>query len=257
MEAHSSEVAMHSLRECARRAEISPSTFSRLARVLGFADFDALKQQYQTRLAESAGFATKAKALQSQSKSADGWLHAMAETHAHNLAAVHQGNQPRALLQAARLMRSAKSTYFLGTRASFGLAHHLYYLYHLVAPNAQWLTLDADMLSDQLLRCRAGDVLVAVSFEPYATTTVQAVQVAAAQGTKVLAITDSAVSPLAAVARTTLLFQSSTSSYFQSATGAVALMECLAAACAIAGEKDAMRRLKAMQQHMQAQGVYC
>ena len=44
VEAHPRDVALHSMRECARRADLAPATLTRLSRALGFPGFDAIKK---------------------------------------------------------------------------------------------------------------------------------------------------------------------------------------------------------------------
>ncbi|MDH5858692.1 MurR/RpiR family transcriptional regulator [Lampropedia aestuarii] len=256
MQTHSSDVAMHSLRECARRAEISPSTFSRLARTLGFENFEAMKQQYRQQLQESASFFSKGQQLQTSARKQGEWLEDIANSQMQNVADVFQRNTPQDFLDAAKMMLKASRTYILGSRASYGLAQHLFYLYHMVSLNGQLLSDEAGMLSDRVLQCQRGDVLVAISFEPYSKSTIAAVDLARSRGVHVLGLTDNQLSPLVGMSTRCLFFQSQTTSYFQSAIGAAALLECLAAACTIAGGRKAIEHLGFMQEHMKSHDAY-
>lgn len=256
MQTHSADVAMHSLRECARRAEISPSTFSRLARTLGFENFEEMKQQYRQQLQESASFFNKGKKLQTSARKQGEWLDDLANTQMQNVADVFQRNSPQDFLEAAKMMLKAPRTFILGSRASYGLAQHLFYLYHMVSLNGQLLNDEAGMLSDRVLQCQRGDVLVAISFEPYSKSTIAAVDLARSRGVHVLGLTDNQLSPLVGMSKRTLFFQSQTTSYFQSAIGAAALLECLAAACTIAGGRKAIEQLRVMQEHMKSHDAY-
>ena len=72
-----------------------------------------------------------------------------------------------------------------------------------------------------------GDVLVAVSFEPYAQETLELAQEAVARGARLLAITDSQLSPLATLASTTLIAQDGATFGFRSLTSTLSLAQSL------------------------------
>lgn len=69
---------------------------------------------------------------------------------------------------------------------------------------------------DQLMRIGENDVLIAITFPRYSTRTVEAVQVAKAKGAKVIAITDSTLSPIAPPADYALMARSDMASFVDS-----------------------------------------
>src|SRR5205807_9584483 len=73
------------------------------------------------------------------------------------------------------------------------------------------------------------DVLLAITVNPYARETIRAARYAGGRGARVLAITDSELSPLAAVAHETLIVRTETPSFFHTMVPALAAVECLAA----------------------------
>lgn len=250
IEAHPEDVALHSMRECARRADLAPASFTRLAHALDHAGFDALKLQCQQQL---AGYASRARAL--QRRSAD-WFDTLNQAQHANSASI-SGLNPRARIDAvAEAMLKAPRVHFLGLRASHGLALHLQYTYALLAPNGVLLHDQGGTLPDQVDRIGARDLLVALSLAPYTRQTVEAVEQVAARGIGVVAITDSAHSPLARAARHTLLFRADSPSYFQSMVGALALAEALAAAVAVRGGQRVLAHLQAAQRRLDQRGAY-
>jgi len=250
IEAHADEVALHSMRECARRAGAAPATFSRLAQALGHASFEAVKLQCQQQL---AGYPSRARALRSR---AGGWLDTLNQTQHANTASI-AGLNPRAHFEAvADAMLKAPRVHFLGLRASHGLAFHLHYTYALLASNGALLQDLGGTLLDQLDRIGNADLLVAISLAPYTRQTVDAVDQVVARGVAVVAITDSAHSPLARAATHALLFRADSPSYFQSMVGALALAEALAAAVTIRGGRRVLAHLQAAQQRLDRRGAY-
>jgi len=253
VESHGSEVALHSMRECARRAGLAPASFTRLARALGHDGFDALKLQCQQAL---AGYADRARSLQSRARRSSSWLAALNEAQRANAASIAGLNAHPQFEAAAEAMLQARQVAFLGLRASHGLAFHLHYTYGLLARNGLLLQDLGGTLADQIDRLDASDLLVAISLAPYTRQTVEAVLQAQGRGAPVLAITDNAHSPLARGAAHTLLFDADSPSYFQSMVGALALAEALAAAVTVRGGRKVLTHLRQMQQRLDERRAY-
>ncbi|HEX6705708.1 MAG TPA: MurR/RpiR family transcriptional regulator [Albitalea sp.] len=253
VDAHGSEVALHSMRECARRAGLAPTSFTRLARALGHDGFDTLKQQYQQAL---AGYTGRARSLQDGARRRVDWTQRLDEAQRANTASVAVLNQRAALESAARAMLQARRVAFLGLRASHGLAFHLHYTYALLASNGQLLHDQGGTLADQLDRLGPTDLLVAISQSPYTRQTVDAVEQARGAGVPVLALTDTPHSPLARGAAHTLLFETDSPSFFHSMVGALALAEALAAAVAVRGGRTVLAHLQQAQQRLEERRAY-
>ena len=83
------------------------------------------------------------------------------------------------------------------------------------------------MFEGQVRGLRAGDVMLVVSFSPYADESLQCVRLAADRGARVLAITDSQMSPLAALADATLVVHESSTFGFRALTNTMCLAQSL------------------------------
>ena len=256
IEAHPREVALHSMRECARRATLAPATLTRLSKTLGFPGFDAIKNLCQESFAAQAGYAGRAEALQASARHSKDWLANLNETQYANAASVSALNQPRQMEAAADAVLKARRIYFLGLRANHGLALYLHYTYGLLASNGVLVQGLGGTLHDQIGEMSRSDLLVAMSFAPYTRQTVDAVAQAQEQGADLLVLTDSALSPIARSATHTLLFRADSSSYFHSMVGALALAEALAAAVAVRGGRKVLARLQSRQDRLDREGAY-
>lgn len=256
IEAHPREVALHSMRECARRAELAPATFTRLSQALGFDGFEAIKSLCQDSFSVQTGYAGRAEVLQANAKRSDEWFAQLNAAQCTNTGSIVALNEPQQLEAAADALLKARRVYFLGLRASHGLALSLHYTYGLLAPNGVLVQGVGGTLIDQIGAMGAGDVLVAVSFAPYTRQTVNATTQALAQGVVLLALTDSALSPIARSASHTLLFRTDSTSYFQSMVGALALAEALAAAVTVRGGRKVLAHLQSRQDRLDSEGEY-
>lgn len=256
VEAHPREVALHSMRECGRRAGLTPATLTRLAQALGFQGFEAIKQLCQESFSAQAGYAGRAEVLQASARQDKDWMVLLNEAQQADAASVAGLNLTAQVEAAADAMLKARRVYFLGLRASHGLALHLHYTYGLLAANGVLVQGLGGTLGDQIGEMSTGDLLVVSSSASYTRQTVEAVAQVRAQGAGVLALTDSALSPIARSATHTLLFRTDSPSYFHSMVGALALTEALVAAVAARGGRKVLAHLQARQDRLEREGAY-
>ena len=87
-------------------------------------------------------------------------------------------------------------------------------------------TLASEMF-EQLLRVRAGDVVIGISFPRYSTRCVRAMEFARDQGATVVAVTDSELSPLYDTANYRLLAKSDMASFVDSLVAPLSVLNAL------------------------------
>lgn len=253
---HSAALGLQSMRTSAREAGVAPTTMARLAQTLGFEGFEALRQPFKQALAQAAvhdgGFAVRARAQQR----GGGSVERLQEAQGVNVQSWVHLNTTLALDEAADQVLSSNQVLFLGLRASHGIAHHLHYTSQLLRGQVRLAHDGAGAMEDQVADLRPGDLLVAVSQAPYTRRTVELAQRAHDAGVPVLALTDHAWSPLARLARHTLLFRADSPSFFQSMTGAQALAEALVSRIVTRGGADVLDRLTQRQAQLQEQRTY-
>jgi DNA-binding MurR/RpiR family transcriptional regulator len=249
------EVALLTVREQAKRAGVVPATMTRLAQRLGFAGYDAVRSLYAESLRRrSAAFSGKAEALLARRK-----LKGEAAL-AYDLvdALVHQTanlSAPAALAQltaATTVIARARRVYALGQRSSYPIAFHFAYVFGLAGGDVRLLDGAGATGSDGLRGAGKGDALVAVSVKPYTRAAVATALYAARRGVDIVAITDSAVSPLARAARAAIIVPTDSPSFFHTMTPAFAAAEALAALLAAAAGAGALAAVRAMEQQFGA-----
>jgi DNA-binding MurR/RpiR family transcriptional regulator len=99
-------------------------------------------------------------------------------------------------------------------------------------------------------------VTVIVSFAPYSAEATRVAQAAKAQGSKIVAITDSAVSPIALHADAQLIFTHDSPSFFPSLVAAHAMTEALVAQLLALEGSDAVAALERTEAELHAKGAY-
>ncbi len=130
--------------------------------------------------------------------------------------------------QAVDMIIAAKRIYILGVRSASALANFMGFYFNYIFDNV--LRVDTTSISEvfeQVMRIGPGDVFIGLSFPRYSKRTVQAMQYAKSQGANVIAITDSAVSPLANIADISLLAKSDMASFVDSLVAPLSLVNAL------------------------------
>ena len=125
-------------------------------------------------------------------------------------------------------LMAAKHIYILGVRSSSFLAGYLHFYLHLIFDNVTLVTSNsAGDILESILRIGPGDLLVGISFPRYSRSTIKGVQFAHDRGADVVAVTDSAASPLYPLASSTLLARSEMISFVDSLVAPFSVLNAL------------------------------
>ena len=242
---HPADAALLSMREQARSAGVSAPTMVRLAHLLDFPDYAALRRAFQQTVVGHRGpadrqgrFGRRASALQSAPAGArlPRLTRAMVDAQVEDVRSVEELNSPAELQAVVDAIAGARRVGFLGVRSSFAIAFYFRYGYNLIATNGVLFDGLGGFLLDQAEALERGDnALVAISQSPYSAPTVLAIEAAKQRGVTLVALTDSELSPLARLASHALLLRTESISYFPSMIAPLALVEVLLAALAARG----------------------
>ena len=123
---------------------------------------------------------------------------------------------------------AARHIYILGVRSAAALASFLGFYFNLLFENVTLVrTNSASEIFEQVLRIGPGDVLFGVSFPRYSKRTLSAMQYARDRGARVIALTDSHLSPPARVADHLLLARSDMASFVDSLVAPLSVINAL------------------------------
>ena len=253
------EVALLSMREQAKRAGVSPVTMTRLAQRLGLPGYDEIRHAYATEVRKStAGYGERATDLVTRrgKGSSAALIAEMANTLARHVAMLAEPATAKVLAAAADDLSDAGQIYCLGQRSSFPVAYMFHYICTLAGRDVTLLDRAGETGIDALVDARKSDALLAISVKPYTRRTIEAAQQAQARGLKLVAITDSAVSPLAAIARHAIVVDTASPSYFEAKSAALAAAEILALLVTIRGGAQSLAAVKKHERHLAAADAY-
>ena len=130
--------------------------------------------------------------------------------------------------QAVTAIANAKRIYVLGVRSASVLANFISFYFRFMFDNL--VSVDTSSISEvfeQIVHISADDVFIGLSFPRYSKRTINAMQYAKDQGAKVVAITDSKVSPLTKIADVSLLAKSDMASFVDSLVAPLSLVNAL------------------------------
>jgi DNA-binding MurR/RpiR family transcriptional regulator len=221
------EIAFGTVASIAQAADVQPSTLVRFAQSLGYQGFSELQEVFQSRLRERVlNYDERIEQLREHTRKAgkaglvfDGVVGAAEQS----LARLRERLDAAQLEQAADMLAGAGTIYLIGLRRSFPISSYMAYAFGKLGIRSVLVDALGGLASEQASFATPEDVVLAISFTPYASETVTLCKQLAARNVPVLAITDSPLSPLAAVARLWLEVQESNFEGFRSMAATMTL----------------------------------
>ncbi|WP_244563925.1 MurR/RpiR family transcriptional regulator [Ensifer aridi] len=227
---HPTEVALLSMREQARRAGVPPATLTRFAKRLGFDGFSQLKEMFADSIRQQPkSFGRRAEELMAarESEGDEVLIGDTIKALGVYLSELAQPSAVAALAAAANLMVESRHIFCLGLRSSFPAAHLMHYVGSLLGSPTILIDRAGGTANDVLRSFSARDVLLAVTVAPYSSYTMQVAEFAVLRGVKLIALTDSDLSPIAKFSEIVIRVRTEMSSLVHTTTPAFAAVECL------------------------------
>jgi DNA-binding MurR/RpiR family transcriptional regulator len=129
--------------------------------------------------------------------------------------------------KAVDLLAESDCIWITASRRSFPIAVYLDYALQHTDKRIGLVSSMGSMQLGQMRSVRKNDVIIAISFSPYAEETISVAKLAVDRGAKLIAITDSRMSPLAKLAQVALIVQDNSTFGFRSLTSTMGLAQSL------------------------------
>ena len=234
VEQHRDHIGLDRIQDVAERCGVQPSAVIRFAKHFGFSGYTEMQKIFRDGLARQiapsrnyqARIRSVIEAAQGQLSSADiadefigGSIAGMQELKRDLHSTVFD--------DAVALLAACQTVWVVGSRRSFAVASYLTYALQHTDKRVEMVSGLGGMVEGQLRGLRAGDVMLVVSFAPYAEESLQCARAAATRGAHLIALTDSQMSPLAGLAAATLVVHESSTFGFRSLTNTMCLAQSL------------------------------
>lgn len=256
---HPADVALLSMREQARRAGIAPATLTRLAKRLGLHGYDGVRKIYADVVRQRPdNYRGRAEELldRRDSEGDTALVQDIFASLTRHLQILSLAEASERFTAAADLIASADRVFCLGLRSSFAVAFIFHYVRSLFGSNSVLVDGSGGRDIDALRAIKREDALLAVSVNRYVRHTIEATKFAKDRGARIVAVTDSELSPLVALADEAILVRTETPSFFHTMAPAFAAVECLAALVAARRGPETLAALDESERQLAAFGTY-
>jgi len=243
---HPNDFGLDPIRETARKCGVSTYTLVRMAARMGFDSYDELREPFRHALVSANALVDRPDWIESIRLRGD--LGAVQAEAALNTMAIVQRSLERQnsdeMERVVELLLGARNVYLTAVRASYALAYYFHYVGRMALPTLQLVPRHINSAIDELNNAGEGDVMIAISFQPYSRETIEACRFAHARGVKLIMISDSEVISSEFRPEAVLVASTVSTHHFGCYTGAMAIIENLLALLVSRGGAAARRRIK-------------
>lgn len=235
------ELALETLAVISERCGVQPSAIVRFAQAFGFSGASQMQRLFRDGLLSAnnaIGYGERVRRFSdsvSQTAAGEGLLTEFVEGNILALQNLSETVSEREMRGAVDLIANASVVHVAGFRRAFPISAYLAYSLQQLGKHVQFIDGVGGLARPQANSIDDKDLLIAVSFHPYAPETVELTEIAARNGAKILSISDSRVSPVAKLADIALQVHDSEVRSFRS----LAASMCLAQAVVIGFAFDA------------------
>ena len=237
VEQHKDHIGLDGIQEVALQCGVQPSAVVRFAKHFGYTGFSEMQAVFREgisrQLAPSRTYQSRIRDIITSDK---GGLSSLSSTEiaseflTGSLAGMQKlksGIHAPSFKKAVDLLAASDCIWIAASRRSFPVAAYLDYALQHTDKRIGLVTGIGGMQQGQMRSVRKDDVLLAISFSPYAEETISVAKLAVERGAKLIAITDSLMSPLAKLAQASLIVQDNSTFGFRSLTSTMSMAQSL------------------------------
>ena len=253
---HQEKVAFMTASKLSRSAGVSEATVIRLAQILQYSGYPAMQQALRANLQNRFSTVTRIEKTVKHVRNARDVLTKVMQEDFHNLSQTLIDISARTFQQAVSEMQQARRIFVVGLRGSHAPALMLTLYLRFIKKDTHLLIPGIEDIWMNIRNIGPDDLVIGISFPRYTRMTVELIEYASRQNTRVGAITDSPLSPLAKYADWVLTVHSQLDSYIESFTAAMSLVNALLTALSIQNPDETIQALKDGEKIWQEKDIY-
>ena len=256
MISHYDKAAFMTAQKLGKTVGVSESTVVRFATMLGYDGYPALQKALQEMM-RSRLTAVQRIEVTSDQMSGEDVLERVLSQDIERIRRTLEETSKEDFGKAVDLITSANTIYIAGTRSSASIAAFLNYNLSLIFPRVKLVpSTTTSELFEKIMHIDERDIMIGFSFPRYSKQTVKALDFAKHNGAKVVAITDSASSPIAKYADSLLLAKSDMASFVDSLVAPLSLVNALVVAVSIKNRDKVSQTFERLEQVWDEYDVY-
>ena len=256
IEEHYDKVAFMTASRLGATVGVSESTVVRFATEIGYSGYPELQQAMQEMIRSKLTSVQRMEVTAERIGDND-LLESIMNQDIEMIRRTLEETSRKDFYEAAGAIAGARKIYILAARSSSALGSFLYYYFTLMFERVKLVnsTSEAEIF-EQMIRVNEKDTVIGISFPRYSRKAVKAMNFASDRGAKVIAITDSPLSPLAEPADYLLLARSDMASIVDALVAPFSLIKALIVAAALKNREDVTHIFQQLEDIWDEYGVY-
>ena len=205
---------------------VSESTVVRFANELGFSGYPKLQKALQELIKNRLTTVQRLELRNDYFSDGDA-LKGVLKADMENIRATLEKINQNTFQDVVKSIFEAKRIYIIGLRSSTALAEFLGFYLNIILQNVKVVSYGISDVFEQMINVGEGDLVIGIGFPRYAAKTIDTLAFSQDRGAKVVALTDSLLSPLATKADYTLIAQSNMASFVDSLVAPLSVINAL------------------------------
>jgi len=238
---HSDKATFFTAANLGKVVGVSESTVVRFADFLGYKGYPALQKDLQNRIKNKLNTVSR---LKKSIKIANGGESILYEVFHNDMENIHNtlnNISPESFDKLVEEILRADSIYIIGLHNAASLAYFMGLNLNIILKNVTTIGYSSSDEFERLINISKKDLLIGISFPRYILRTIEIVKFAKKRRAKILAITDSVISPLAQLADISVFADSNLNSFINSFTAPLSLINALVTAVGVKKKKEALK----------------
>ena len=251
---HADKAVRMTAARLAQEASVSESTVVRFAALMGYDGYPKMQRALQEML--RMRFTSVQRIALTQDMPAADVLPMVLKRDVHNIQTALEDIDADTFARVTQDMVNAREIYVLGLRSSAPLAEFFGHYLRYIFPHVHVIGDGVAHVMEDLVRMQAEDLLFAMSFPRYSSRTVEAVQYAKKRGARIVALTDTMISPIAALSDHVLIAGSDMALFADSLVAPLSVINALIVALGLAKKDEVSDYLNTLESVWDATETY-
>ena len=234
---------------------VSESTVVRFANELGFSGYPKLQKALQELIKNKLTTVQRLELRNDYFSDGDA-LKGVLKADMENIRATLEKINENVFEDVVKSIFEAKRIYIIGLRSSTALSEFLGFYLNIILQNVKVVSYGISDVFEQMINVSEGDLVIGIGFPRYAAKTIDALAFSQDRGAKVVALTDSLLSPLATKADYALIAQSNMASFVDSLVAPLSVINALIIAVGMREKENISNVFAGLEEIWQNYNVY-